>query len=342
MARMLAIAAGRMGYNIIILDPQYNAPAAQFSNHHIVASYDDDEALQSLAERCFVVTYEFENIPAASVSLLEQVSTVFPGSNALEISQDRLIEKQFINSIGMKTAAFAPVSDRKSLDTAFDKIGSSVILKTRRLGYDGKGQLGLEPDLIENLKNSIAAILETECIAEKKIDFDCEISVIGARNRNGETACYDPARNTHDNGILAQSVVPSKLPEKILQYGREQTVRLLEELDYVGVIGVEFFVTKSGDLLINEFAPRVHNSGHWTEAACLISQFDQHIRAITGQSLGSTLRHSDCHMQNLIGNSIKQIRTIASRNDTLVHDYGKAEIRQGRKMGHFTTIFHKS
>jgi 5-(carboxyamino)imidazole ribonucleotide synthase len=341
LGRMLAIAAGRLGFSTIILDPMENCPAAQFANQQIVAQYDDRPALQKLAEHSFVTTYEFENIPVSSARALEKTVNIFPGAVALETSQDRLTEKQFIQNAGLNTARFVAVSDKSQLDVAIGSIGLPAILKTRRLGYDGKGQIRLESANPVDLPGQIEAILQTECILEAMVDFDSEISVIGARSANRQTAIYDPARNTHENGILVDSQVPCGHPGTIVEEAKQQTINLMEKLDYVGVIGVEFFVTKSGKLLINEFAPRVHNSGHWTEAACMISQFEQHIRAITGLPLGSTTRHSDCWMQNLIGDSIKELSTLATTPDTLIHHYGKQEIREGRKMGHFTTLYDK-
>jgi len=340
-ARMLAASAGRLGFSTIILDPANNCPAAQFSNAQIIAEYDDDNALDELAEHCSVVTYEFENVPVSSAKILEKSCKVYPRPNALEISQDRLVEKQFIQSAGLKTTACLPVSANKDLKNAILSLGLPAILKSRRLGYDGKGQLLLDKTNSAAMADQIDKILEVDCILEALVEFECEISVIGARDNDGHTACYDPARNSHKNGILLTSSVPCNLPDKITDTARQQTNVLMEKLDYVGVIGVEFFVTRSGNLLINEFAPRVHNSGHWTEAACAISQFEQHIRAITGLTLGSTIAHAECRMENLIGEEITNIGELAQKPDVLIHDYGKQQIRPGRKMGHFTTLYSK-
>lgn len=338
LGRMLAMAAGRLGFYTIVLDPAKHCPASQFTNHQILASYDDPQALKTLAKLCQVVTFEFENIPVASANIIGENGDIFPGPKALEVSQDRLIEKQFIQSAGMETADYSAVSSRAELDTAIEKIGLPAILKTRRLGYDGKGQLRLGKDNLAQQLEALDDILKVECILEKMVDFECEISVIATRNRSGETKCYDPARNTHKDGILVQSQIPCELPDDIIENAKQQAITLMEKLDYVGVIGVEFFVTRSGELLINEYAPRVHNSGHWTEAACLISQFEQHIRAIVDLPLGTTLRHSDCVMENLIGQSIANIPEIAKNPNILIHSYGKPDIRDGRKMGHMTTL----
>ena len=341
LGRMLALAAGRLGFNTICLDPAKDCPASQFTNHQIIAAYDDNDALLELAKKCAVVTYEFENIPVASAQLIKSHSKIYPDSYALEISQDRLTEKNFIRDAGMKTADFAPLSSMQELEQAIAITGLPAIIKTRRMGYDGKGQIRLTKDNLKYKAQELKAILETECLLEAMIDFDCEISVIGARTKKAETTCYDPARNTHSDGILVQSVVPCRVSNEIINDAKNQCTALMNKLDYVGVIGVEFFVLNSGDLIINEFAPRVHNSGHWTEAACLISQFEQHIRAISGMPLGSTQAHSDCEMFNLIGEEIRQIVQLAEKNNCLIHDYGKAETRDGRKMGHYTLISPK-
>ena len=342
LARMLCAAAGQLGFSTIILDPVGNCPAAQFANHQIIATYDDSEALELLGNACRFTTYEFENVPVASAQYLSKICEIYPGPKALEISQDRLVEKQFINGANMQTARFIAVSNKQQFDKAFQSIASPAILKTRRLGYDGKGQIRLNGENLETMMPRIEAILNVECVLEEMVDFDCEISVIAARDLHGNTACYDPARNHHQEGILMHSKVPCALPDNIVEKAKAQTCNLMHELQYVGVIGVEFFVTKSGDLLTNEFAPRVHNSGHWTQAACLISQFEQHIRAITHLPLGSTARHADCEMQNLIGEAIGDVSQIAMAKNTQIHDYGKLKIRNGRKMGHFTTIFPRS
>ncbi|MCF6321159.1 MAG: 5-(carboxyamino)imidazole ribonucleotide synthase [Rhizobiaceae bacterium] len=341
LARMLGLAAGRLGFSTIILDPAVNCPAAQFANHQIVAKYDDEAALIELAGLCSVVTYEFENVPVASAKTIQNTCAIYPPPLALEISQDRLHEKRFIQSAGLKTAQYIPVANPSEMENATKAIGLPAIMKTRRMGYDGKGQIKLGDNYHKHQSNEINDLLEVDCILEEMVDFECEISIIGARDRDGNTACYDPARNVHLNGILISSTLPCDLAEPIIEAAKTQTAALMAKLDYVGVIGVEFFVTKSGELLINEFAPRVHNSGHWTEAACLVSQFEQHIRAISGLKLGSTARHSDCVMQNLIGEEISNIPALLANPDILAHDYGKQQIRPGRKMGHFTTIFAK-
>ncbi len=338
LARMLAIAAGRLGFQTTILDPQPQCPARQFASQTIIAGYDNTDALDELAEKSDVVTYEFENIPAASIAQISSKTQIFPRKNALEISQDRLVEKKFIQSIGLSTAAFSPVASLADLKQTLEKSCVPAIIKTRRFGYDGKGQMRISNGDLKRQENALKKILNVPCILEDAIDFDCEISIIGARDRSNNIMTYEPARNVHHEGILSTSTLPCGLSENIIEDAKRQTSVLLNALDYVGVIGVEFFVTRTNELLINEFAPRVHNSGHWTEAACSVSQFEQHIRAISDLPLAETLRHSDCKMTNLIGKEIRQLGNLASLPNTMLHDYGKQEIRPGRKMGHYTTL----
>lgn len=340
LGRMLAIAAGRLGFRTIIFDPDADCPAAQMANSVIAASFDDITAMARFAEACDVVTYEFENVPARFVETVMAQTPAFPPASALETSQDRLAEKQFFASIGIATALYRKVDDRAGLAEGLAALGGKGILKTRRLGYDGKGQYLLtEPDEIDAALDAIAG---KPAILEGLIDFDFEISVIAARGTGGAFAAYDPPRNTHGDGILRYSVVPAGIDAELAKRAIAAAGAVTDALGYVGVIGVEFFVTRDGELLANEFAPRVHNSGHWTEAACAVSQFEQHIRAIAGLPLGSTNRHSDCVMENLIGDDIARADAIAAESDAVLHLYGKREIRADRKMGHVTRLTPKT
>ena len=335
LGRMLAIAASRLGYHTVVLDPDASAPAAQLTNDHVVTPYDDPQGLSRLAELCDVVTYEFENVPDAAVELLAPNLAVHPGAFPLSVAQDRLVEKRYLNDAGISTARFVEVNSQDDVVAAVEELGGQAILKTRRFGYDGKGQLRIDAavpdDAFEQLGNA-------PLIAEGFVDFSCEISVIGARSADGTTACFDPARNDHHDGILAVSSVPTLLDQSIEEAARTSATALLKSLDYVGVLGLELFVLDDGTLLGNEFAPRVHNSGHWTEAACAVSQFEQHIRAVTGLPLVNPTRHSDCVMQNLIGDQVLHLEEHLANPNCLVHLYGKAEVRPGRKMGHITTL----
>lgn len=338
LGRMLAMAAARLGYRITILEPQEDCPAAQVANRHIVAAYDDETALDELAATSDVVTYEFENVPVAAAERMAKKTPVYPPPKALEISQDRLTEKHFLNEIGIPTAEYGQVSDDGQLARTLEKLGGSGVLKTRRMGYDGKGQRVFRNATEADCEGVYTEMGGVPLILEKLIPFKREMSIIAARAIDGSCIVYDAAENVHREGILRTSTVPGSIPKYDDDAAGTFAVALLHQLEYVGVLGLEFFVDKNGDLLANEFAPRVHNSGHWTEAACLTSQFELHIRCIAGLPLASTRRHSDAEMHNLIGDDVAQLPQLAEANDVFLHLYGKAEVRAGRKMGHFTRI----
>lgn len=338
LGRMLAMAAARLGYKTIILEPQHDCPAAQVANSQIVAAYDDEAALDELAKLCSVVTYEFENVPVAAAQKLAEAVLVFPPPLALEISQDRFAEKQFLNESGIATAPWHLVNDRDSLIAGLAALNCKGILKTRRFGYDGKGQVRLSSADAETVDNALEAIKHAPAILEGFVPFAREVSVIAARARDGSVALYDISENVHKNGILDTSTVPASIDAETVAAAQKAASQLLHALDYVGVLGMEFFVMEDCSLLTNEFAPRVHNSGHWTEAACAISQFEQHIRAVADMPLGDPKRHSNCIMHNLIGDDIMQVPSILCESDAVLHLYGKAEAREGRKMGHVTRI----
>jgi 5-(carboxyamino)imidazole ribonucleotide synthase len=341
LGRMLAMAAARLGYRTVILEPQADCPAAQAANRQITAAYDDPKALAELANVSAVVTYEFENVPVAAAHQLAQSVPVFPPPKALEVSQDRLAEKRFLNGIGISTADFLPVDNDADLAAALSDFGGSGVLKTCRMGYDGKGQRMFR-DFGSDVDGAYAAMGGVPLILESLVSFEREISVIAARGRDGSLAAYDPAENVHRNGILHSSTIPAAVSPATAELACRNAFTILEALDYVGVIGVEFFALGDGSLLVNEIAPRVHNSGHWTEAACAISQFEQHIRAISGLPLGDTARHSDCVMENLIGSDVERAAVLLAEPNLVLHLYGKAEARPGRKMGHFTRIRPRS
>jgi 5-(carboxyamino)imidazole ribonucleotide synthase len=338
LGRMLAMAAARLGYRTVILEPQKNCPAAQVANEHIVAAYDDPDALEQLAELSDVITYEFENVPVDSAVTLNETTAVLPPPEALKVSQDRVTEKRFLNNAGIQTAQWRIVENEAELDAALLAFNGKGVLKTRRFGYDGKGQVKFSGAEGETAKAGFAAVGTAPSILEAMVDFTCEISVIAARDAAGNIKVYDIAENVHKDGILATSTVPASVSSTIAGLAADSARKLLEGLDYVGVLGMEFFVLANGTLLANEFAPRVHNSGHWTEAGCAVSQFEQHIRAITGLPLGDTRRHSDCVMQNLIGDDVAKVPAMLAEKGAVVHLYGKAEVRAGRKMGHVTRI----
>lgn len=338
LGRMLAVAAARLGYRTIVLEPQADCPAAQVANRHIVGAYDDPAALAQLARASDVVTYEFENVPVEAVGVLVSDVPVLPPPAALEAAQDRLTEKNFLAGLGLATAPFRAVESLDDLNAGIVAFGGAGILKTRRLGYDGKGQARIAPDRPGSAETAWAGLGGRPLILEGVVDFRAEISVVAARGAGGGMAAYDPAANIHRDGILHSSTVPAGILAEIAGSARAAAFAILDALLYVGVIGVEFFVTRDGRLLVNEIAPRVHNSGHWTEAACAVSQFEQHIRAVCGLPLGDTARHSDCVMENLIGDEIDRAPALLAEPGLVLHLYGKAEARPGRKMGHFTRL----
>jgi 5-(carboxyamino)imidazole ribonucleotide synthase len=338
LGRMLAMAAARLGYRTIVLEPQADCPAAQVANGQIVAAYDDPDALARLSRLCAVVTYEFENVPEAAAGALAAQAHVFPPPAALGVAQDRLVEKAFLNGLGIATADYVAVDGDADLAEGLAAFGGSGVLKTRRMGYDGKGQRLYRDASPQETAGAHAALGGVPLILESLVPFAREISVVAARGRDGACAAFDPAENVHRDGILHTSTVPALVSPETAAAAREAAFAVLEALDYVGVIGVEFFVLPDGTVLANEIAPRVHNSGHWTEAACAVSQFEQHVRAIAGLPLGSPARHSDCVMENLIGDDVLRAPALMAEPDLVVHLYGKAQARPGRKMGHFTRL----
>ncbi|MFS8114548.1 5-(carboxyamino)imidazole ribonucleotide synthase [Rhizobium jaguaris] len=337
LGRMLAMAAARLNFRTIILEPQAHCPAAQVANDQIVATYDDPTALAELAKRCDLVTYEFENVPVAAAEKLAKDIAVYPPPKALEMAQDRLTEKRFINDCSIATARFHAVDSQADLDAALADFGGQGVLKTRRLGYDGKGQRVYRSSA-DSPEGGYAALGSVPLILESFVPFEREVSIIAARGLDGAVACYDPAENIHRNGILHTSTLPARISAETAAAARVAAEKILAALGYVGVVGIEFFALADGSLIANEMAPRVHNSGHWTEAACVVSQFEQHIRAVAGLPLGNPARHSDCVMQNLIGDDILSVPDWLSQDDVLVHLYGKTESRPGRKMGHITQL----
>ncbi|PBC10875.1 5-(carboxyamino)imidazole ribonucleotide synthase [Mesorhizobium sp. WSM3859] len=341
LGRMLAMAAARLGYRIVVLEPQADCPAAQVANRQIVAAYDDPAALAELAVASAVVTYEFENVPVGAAETLAARVPVYPPARALEVAQDRVTEKSFLNGIGIPTAEFRSVDNDGQLTEALRTFNGSGVLKTRRMGYDGKGQRVFRNMETGCFAGTCEAMGNVPLILESLVAFEREISVIAARGLDGTVAAFDPAENVHREGILRSSTLPATIRPQTAAAAKDAASKILAALDYVGVIGVEFFALADGSLLANELAPRVHNSGHWTEAACVVSQFEQHIRAIAGLPLGSPARHSDCVMENLIGDDMLKVPELLAEPDLMLHLYGKAESRPGRKMGHFTRLIRK-
>jgi len=335
LGRMLSVAASRLGFRTHIYEPAANPPAGHVADRVTTASYDDLDALAAFAASVDVVTYEFENIPTAALDVLERTHPIRPNRRALAVSQDRIAEKDFLTSLGLTTAPYAAVQTLDDLHHAITKIGTPAILKTTRLGYDGKGQARLKSPA--DAETALAQMQGAPAVLEGFIDFSHEVSVIAARGTDGSVACYDPGENVHKDGILSTTTIPARLSPSQRTDAILLAARILNALDYVGVMGVELFVTRAG-LIVNEIAPRVHNSGHWTQNGCAVDQFEQHIRAVAGWPLGDGSRHSDVVMENLIGDDILRVPQIAREKNAALHLYGKAEARPGRKMGHVNRI----
>jgi 5-(carboxyamino)imidazole ribonucleotide synthase len=337
LGRMLAEAAARLGFDVAILEPERGSPAARVAARQIVAAYDDPAGLEKLAKAASVVTYEFENVPAAAVArLVEMGVEVAPGAEALRVAQDRLAEKTFLNAHGAPTVAFAPADNARQAVAAVERLGAPVLMKTCREGYDGKGQRW-----VEHAPAAAAAFAElgaVPVILEAAAAFDRELSIIAARGRDGAIAVYPLAENHHENGILRRSIAPARVSPAVADQAERIAARILSGLDYVGVIGVELFEMAGGALLVNEIAPRVHNTGHWTQDGCEVDQFEQHIRAVAGWPLGPTAAVARVEMLNLLGDEVDGWRRFAAEPETRVHLYGKRGAKPGRKMGHLNRV----
>lgn len=335
LGRMLSVAAARLGFRTHIFEPGANPPAGHVADRVTTASYDDATALVAFASSVDVITYEFENIPTEALDVLETHRPIRPGREALRVSQDRMIEKTFLQKLGLKTAPFADITDLNSLTSALADIGTPAILKTRRFGYDGKGQARLNAP--GDAATALADMAGAPAVLEGFVDFSHEVSVIAARGVSGEVACFDPGENVHRDGILHTTTVPARLSASQRTDAILLAANILNALDYVGVLGVELFVTPAG-LIVNEIAPRVHNSGHWTQNGSTTDQFEQHIRAVAGWPLGNGQRHADVMMENLIGEDMDRVPDLAREPDTALHIYGKTDVKPGRKMGHINRI----
>ncbi|MDX2234489.1 MAG: 5-(carboxyamino)imidazole ribonucleotide synthase [Hyphomonadaceae bacterium] len=341
LGRMLALAAARLGFDVHIYTDEADSPAARVAAAATVAPWDDEAELRDFAAAVDVVTMEFENVPARTAAILADAGVaVRPGADALATAQDRVLEKMFLNAAGVATTPFAAVDAAPDLGTAFAITGGPSILKTRRLGYDGKGQARVDDEAAAVA--ALASFGGAAAILEARAPFACEVSVIAARAVDGAFAAYDVCENIHEHGILHVTRVPGSTAGAVEHAAVAATRRVADALHYVGVLCVEFFVMADGTLLANEIAPRVHNSGHWTEAACLTSQFEQHIRAVAGWRLGPTTRLADVEMTNLIGAEADQWAALAADPDVRLHLYGKRDVRDGRKMGHVTKLVRRA
>ena len=340
LGRMFVMAAHAMGYHVIVLDPDPDSPAGRIADEHIHASYSDQWAIEQLSNNCDAVTTEFENIPSDTLKKLEQSIPVRPSSAAVEIAQNRIAEKTFLADNGFETARFFPIYEKDDLDFALTQIGGTAILKVASFGYDGKGQA-----IVNNLDEAINAFESmgsVHSVLEEKVNLATEVSVVLARAYDGEITCYPVGENHHVNGILEYTAVPSSMPKRILDVAINEASQFSEKLDYCGVMAVEFFYTTDDRLLINEVAPRPHNSGHYTIDACKTSQFEQQVRMLCGLPAGSVELLSPVVMFNILGdiwsNGEPDWAQLLSNPNVKLHLYGKREARAGRKMGHFTCL----
>ncbi len=339
LGRMTALAAARLGYRVHVFTPEADSPAEQVSAAATVAGYDDRAALEAFARAVDVVTFEFESIPADSVRLMAGLVPVRPGWNVLATAQDRLAEKSFFNGIGIETAPWRPVRSPADLQAAVADLGRPSILKTTRLGYDGKGQVKITEGT--DLAAAWDSLKTDEAVLEGFVTFEREVSVVIARNPSGETACFDLVENRHVNHILDTTIAPAPVSAALAQAALEIGRRTADALGLEGLLAVEMFITPDGRVLVNEMAPRPHNSGHWTMDACVTDQFEQFVRAVCDLPLGDPARHSDCRMKNLIGADVEQWSDLLAERSARLHLYGKAEARAGRKMGHVNRLYPK-
>ena len=337
LGRMLALAAARLGYRVHVYAPDAeDGPAGLVAAARTAADYGDRRALAAFAQSVDVVTFEFENLPVEALEALAALRPVRPSPSALAVTQDRLLEKRFLREAGIAVPAFVQVDGPADFVGAAETTGLPAVLKTRRFGYDGKGQARVMA--ASELPAAWRAIGEAPAILEAFVPFEREISVVAARGQDGGFACYPPAENRHENHVLRTSVAPASLPPEVAEEAGAIARRLLERLDYVGVLGVEMFLEKGGRLSVNELAPRVHNSGHWTLDGAVTSQFEQHVRAVCGLPLGAPDALARAEMTNLLGDEVEGWRAILAEPGARLHLYGKAEARPGRKMGHVTRL----
>ena len=348
LGRMLCLAAARMGYRTHVFGPDLDSPAEQVATASTVAAYTDETALAGFSAAVDVVTFEFENVPAASAAYLAARTQVRPPWKALEVCQDRTKEKQFFAAIGAATPAWQPINTLVELKAALDRVKPPAVLKTARLGYDGKGQAKLRSGSdAETAWQTITGGVVPKpngayAVLEAFVDFTCEISVIAARGSDGKVVCFEPSENVHANHMLATSTVPARIAPATAAEATAIATRAATTLEVVGLLAVEMFVTPSGSLLCNEMAPRPHNSGHWTQDACGTDQFEQMIRAVAGLPLVDPARHADVVMRNLVGADVNNLDGYLADPAAHIHLYGKSEARPGRKMGHVNILSPKT
>lgn len=340
LGRMFTVAARTLGYRVIVLEPDPHSPAAQLADEHIVAAYDDETALTLFGNACDVVTTEFENIPARTLEFLTQYCPVRPSAQAVKMAQDRIEEKEFVRACGLLPVPFAAIRQPADITAARDVLSFPAILKTARLGYDGKGQVTVQS--AAEAEAAFAQLGGVDCVLEQRVELEREISVILARSSSGEVRCFPVAENEHRNGILHQTMVPARIDAALAQSAQAAATRMADKLEFIGVMAVEFFVTRKGELLVNEMAPRTHNSGHYTLDACVTSQFEQQVRMVCELPFGDTRLLSPVVMVNLLGDVWHDAQpdwlSLLQSANTKLHLYGKREARAGRKMGHYCTL----
>lgn len=337
LGRMSALAAAELGIKVHIYGPDADSPAEQVAAKSFVGTYTDKKKLRAFANSVDVVSYEFENVPVETARFIQKIKPVYPDDKLLEIAQNRITEKKYLNDIGIPTAKWAPIYSATDIDKAASELGGkNYILKTTRFGYDGKGQTVHKSG--DSSKKSFNKLKSDELILEEMVDFKCETSVIIARDKFGKSAIYGPVENVHKNHILHTSTYPAKIDSKVAAKAKRVAKKLADKVGLIGVLGLEMFVTKEGGILANEIAPRTHNSGHWTIDACAVSQFEQHVRTVCGLPVGNPTPHSNAVMTNLIGNDVNKIKNFYETKGACIHLYGKAETRAGRKMGHVTVL----
>jgi len=340
LGRMFVVAARTLGYDVIVLDPDQHSPAGGLASEHLACSYDDINALDYLARECAVVSTEFENVPAQTLAYLAQTVPVHPSANALQIAQHRRLEKEFFREQGLATADFLAIESERDLAHARD-FGFPAILKTSMLGYDGKGQAVCADH--GELEAAFAELGGQPCVLEQRIDLEAEISVVLGRSLSGEVSCFPPAQNTHAGGILDVSLAPAPVAPELAAEAVDAATRIARGLDYCGVLAVEFFISRDRRLLVNEMAPRPHNSGHYTLDGCETSQFEQQVRMICDLPAGSCRQHTPVAMLNLLGDIWPELGNprwdrVLEHEHAKLHLYGKLEARPGRKMGHINCL----
>jgi len=336
LGQMMALSAKAMGYHVGVLDPTPQAPAAQVSDFQIIADYQDQNALMTLAKRSDVLTYEFENVDEAALEAAQQFAQLPQGTALLHITGNRLNEKQFLHDHGIPVTAFAPVNDQQSLNYALNRVGTPAILKTVTGGYDGHGQTDLNQPVVTP---AATALIQHPCILEARQEFQLEVSIMVTRSASGVVTTFPLVENRHQHHILHTTIAPANVRPKVHAAARKIAVSIAEALELRGVLGIEFFVLPDDTLLVNELAPRPHNSGHYTIEACNISQFEAHIRSICGLPIPAVVQTTPAVMRNLLGTDLTVARKhLVNHPEWHFHDYGKAEIKPQRKMGHVTVL----